>query len=131
MVDDELEEIRKKKLEKLLKGQRNPWPDKPIEIVDNDFERTLSEYPLVLIDFWAPWCFPCKMVAPILDELAREYKGKLLVGKFNVDENPAVPTRFQIFSIPTLILFKNGRPVERIVGAMPKEYLEDKLRAYL
>jgi len=71
------------------------------------------------------------MIAPVLEELAREYKGKLVIGKINVDENPIIPARFQIFSIPTLILFKNGRPVERIVGALPKEYLEEKIRVYL
>ncbi|RLG53501.1 MAG: thioredoxin [Candidatus Hydrothermarchaeota archaeon] len=129
--DYELERIRRKKLEKLLKRQRISTPEAPIKITDSEFDRILNKYPLLLIDFWAPWCFPCKMIAPVLEELAREYKGKLVIGKINVDENPIISARFQIFSIPTLILFKNGRPVERIVGALPKEYLEEKIRVYL
>lgn len=130
-MEDEIERIKRKKLEKLLKRQRISWPNKPIKMTDNEFERTLKKYPLVLIDFWAPWCFPCKMIAPVLEEIAKEYKGKLLIGKMNVDENPITPMRFQIFSIPTLILFKNGRPVERIVGTMPKDYLKEKIEIYL
>jgi thioredoxin 1 len=103
-----------------------------IEITDANFavEVEQSETP-VLVDFWAPWCGPCKMIAPIVEEIAGEYEGKLKVGKLNTDDNQQVPTKFGIMSIPTLMLFKNGQVVERIVGAQPKEALTSKINAAL
>lgn len=85
----------------------------------------------VLVDFWAVWCGPCRMVAPIVDELAGEYEGKVKVGKLNVDENQALAAKFGVMSIPTLMVFKNGQPVERIVGFMPKKELKAKVDAAL
>ncbi|MFZ5815141.1 MAG: thioredoxin [Bacillota bacterium] len=81
----------------------------------------------VLVDFWAVWCGPCRMIAPIVDELANEYAGKLKVGKLNVDENNAVAAKYGVMSIPTLLIFKNGQPVERIVGFQPKKELAAKI----
>jgi thioredoxin 1 len=103
-----------------------------IEITDANFaaEVEQSDTP-VLVDFWAPWCGPCKMIAPIVQEIAEEYEGKLKVGKLNTDDNQQVPTKFGIMSIPTLMLFKNGEVVERIVGAQPKEALTGKIKAVL
>jgi thioredoxin 1 len=103
-----------------------------IEITDANFaaEVEQSETP-VLVDFWAPWCGPCKMIAPIVEEIATEYEGKLKVGKMNTDDNMQVPTKFGIMSIPTLMIFKNGEVVERIVGAQPKEALTGKINAVL
>lgn len=83
------------------------------------------------MDFWAAWCFPCKMIAPLVEEMASTYKGNLVCAKLNVDENPTTAAKFSITGIPTLLLFKDGNPVERIVGAVPKEQLEEKIKAHL
>ena len=91
-----------------------------------DVEVTKSSVP-VLVDFWAEWCGPCRLMIPILDEVAPTYKGKLKVGKLNVDENQDAPTKFGVMNIPTMIIFKNGKESERIVGAMSKNDLQKKL----
>lgn len=98
------------------------------EISDNDFDRIISESELpVLVDFWAPWCGPCRMVAPVVEAVAQEYDGKLKVVKVNVDENPSTASSFGIMSIPTLGVFKDGQIVKRLVGYMPKETLKANL----
>lgn len=86
---------------------------------------------LVLVDFWAVWCGPCQMVAPIIDELSAEYAGKVKVMKLNTDENPEIAGRYQVMSIPTILIFKNGQPVERLVGAMPKRKFKEVLDSLL
>lgn len=104
----------------------------PVAITDETFEAEVLQAELpVLTDFWANWCPPCKMIAPILDEIAAEYAGKLKVAKLDVDTNPRTALRFGVMSIPTLILFKNGQPVERLVGAMPKRNLLAKITPHL
>lgn len=82
---------------------------------------------LVMIDFWAPWCGPCKMIAPIVDELAKEYSGKLKVMKLNTDENPDIAGKYQIMGIPSLLFFKDGKVVEKMVGAMSKKQFKDSI----
>ncbi len=105
---------------------------KPIAVTDATFNEEViqSDIP-VLNDFWAEWCGPCKMIAPILEEIAEEYEGKLKVTKLDVDQNPITMMEFGIMSIPTLILFKGGRPVERLVGAMPKARLLSRIKPHL
>ena len=106
-------------------------PEKPVSITDSDFDEIVGKYPLLLVDFWAPWCHPCRTIAPIIDSLAKEYKGKLVCAKLDIDENIKTTRRFQVNSIPTVILFKDGRPVDTIIGVVPKSYFESKLRPYL
>jgi len=131
---DELEEIRKKKLEELKKQYMNGGqnreenlPDTPVTITDNDFDEAVKKYDTIVIDCWAPWCVPCRMVAPIIEELAKEMQGKIVFGNLNVDENPVTSAKHQIMSIPTLLVFKNGNLVDRLVGAYPKEEIKKKL----
>ena len=105
---------------------------KPIEITDANFEQEVlkSDTP-VLIDFWAVWCGPCRMVGPVVEEIASEYNGKLKVGKLDVDNNPEVSMKFGIRSIPTLMVFKGGKVVEQIIGAVPKRNLVDKVMRHI
>jgi thioredoxin 1 len=101
---------------------------KPMEVTDANFDdEVLKSDKPVLVDFWAIWCGPCKMVAPVVEEIAKEYNGKLKVGKMDVDANPDVALRFGIRSIPTLMVFKGGKPVDQIIGALPKKNLLDKI----
>lgn len=104
----------------------------PIILSDTTFDEEInaSAEP-VLVDFWAEWCGPCKMIAPILDEIAEEQAGKLKVAKLNVDEAPAVAQRFEVMSIPTMIVFQNGKPAKRLVGAKPKAALVKDLSEFL
>ena len=105
---------------------------KPVTIEDTNFNEVVlqAEIP-VLVDFWAPWCGPCRRVAPVVDELAEEYGGRVSFGKVNVDENAKIATQYGVMSIPTLILFKDGKPVSNIVGFRPKDELKKSLDAAL
>jgi thioredoxin 1 len=105
---------------------------KILQLNDQNFDEEIkaSQVP-VLVDFWAEWCGPCKMIAPILEEIAQEREGQLLIGKLNVDESLQVARRFEIMSIPTLMLFRDGEPVKRVIGAMPKKALLKELEPVL
>ncbi len=103
-----------------------------IPVTDASFEQDVlnSEIP-VLVDFWAPWCGPCRLVAPVVDEIAEQYDGKVKVVKINTDENPGIASQYNIRSIPTLMIFKNGQRVEQVVGAVPKATLASTLEKFL
>jgi len=104
----------------------------PIKVTDGTFaEMVVDSDQLVLVDFWAEWCGPCKMIAPVLEELAQELDGQLVIGKLDIDENQDTAMAFGVMSIPTLLLFKGGEPVDRIVGYQPKPQLMARLKSHL
>ncbi len=131
---DELERIRQQRMRNLKNqiGKRSTqedlsWPNTPINVTDSTFASTIKKYPLSVIDCWAPWCAPCRMVAPVIDALAKDHTGEIVFGKLNVDENQEVAVKYEIMSIPTLLVFKNGTLVKRIVGAVPRQHIEQVL----
>ena len=127
---DELEEIRKKKMHELMDQVSTANIDKPIIVSDRNFDQTIKTYPLVVVDCWAAWCAPCRAIAPLVEQLAKDYSGKVVFGKLNVDENPETAQRFGIMAIPTLLVMKKGEEVDRIIGALPKNQLESKINTY-
>lgn len=131
-ADEELEAIKQKKLAELQRAAATKATmsslTKPIVMTDSNFASEIAKYPLILVDFWAPWCGPCRMVSPIIEQLAREYSGKAAFGKVNVDENQMTAASFGVQSIPTMIIFKKGKAVDVLIGAMPKGQIEMKLK---
>jgi len=128
--DEELRRLREARLRELMRRlaerereRKVQMPDKPVEITEKGLNDVIKRYDLVVVDFWAPWCAPCLMMAPIIEELAKHYAGKVVFAKLNVDENPRAAMRFDIRAIPTFLVFKRGRLVARWLGAMPKEAL--------
>jgi thioredoxin 1 len=132
--ENELEQIRLNKIKAMLdttaKGQ-NTSSKQPIILNDNSFSTTIANNELIVVDFWAPWCGPCRVVGPVIEELAAQYSGKVTFGKMNVDENQTAPSSFGIMSIPTIIIFNHGKEVERSVGAYPKAHIEAMIKRCL
>lgn len=131
--DDELKRIKERKFHEMMREfkEKKNLSGQIVHLTDSNFNEVVSKNKLVLVDFYADWCMPCRMMAPIVEELAKDYAGKILVGKINVDENPATADRFQVFSIPTLVLFKLGEEIDRIVGFIPKSQVEARLKKHL
>jgi thioredoxin 1 len=116
----------------LMAGRKHQPMAKPVHITDSSFDAEVLKSDLpVLTDFWAEWCGPCKMIAPILEEIAEEYAGRIKITKMDVDQNNRMAMQFGVQSIPTLVLFKNGQAVEQLVGAMPRERLLSRILPHL
>lgn len=135
MEDEELRiinEIRMKKLQQIVNEKELLKNIKePLDLDDSNFAQTINKYPLLLVDFWAPWCGPCRMMSPIINQVGKEYIGKLVVGKVNVDENPNISGQFGISSIPTLILFKRGQAVTNIIGSVSKSRIDEMVKIHI
>ncbi len=131
--DSELEQIKLRKIQAMLDQAYNARQinSHPLIITDENFDKTVMANALLVVDFWAPWCGPCRMVGPVIEQLAAEYSGKVAFGKMNVDENQMVPSNFSVMSIPTIIVFYQGKAVERIVGAYPKAHIELAFKRYI
>jgi len=134
---DELDEIKRKKMEKMMKDMNKPpapsieLPDKPVIVTDATIDSMTSAYPLFILDCWAEWCGPCRMIGPIIEQLAAEMKGRAVFGKLNVDQNMQTANKYRISAIPTLMIFKDGKLIDKLVGAYPKPALTAKLQKYL
>ena len=126
---DDLDAIRQRKRIELMKenamAENDFTSDKPLHLSSKNFKSTLEGYKgLLVVDFWAPWCMPCRMLTPVIEELAKDYKGKVLFGKVNTDENQQISMQYGIRGIPALIFFKDQKEVGRLVGARPRQDIE-------
>lgn len=133
--DDELEAIKQKKMAELqkvvaAKAMMSALTE-PVVLTDSNFKSEIAKYPVILVDFWAPWCGPCRMVSPIIEQLAKEYSGKVAFGKVNVDENQIISASFGIQSIPTMMIFRGGKAVDVMIGALPKAQIQMKIKQQL
>ncbi len=135
MEDEELRQINEKKMKELQQFVNEKellkTVKEPITLSDSTFFETINKFPLMLVDFWAPWCGPCRMMSPIVDQIGREYPDKLAVGKINVDENQLIARQFSVSSIPTLILFKRGKLLNKIIGAVSKNRINEMVKMHL
>ena len=137
--DEEVEKLNRKKFDEMIQARlreeaaegKKEEKGRPLVLTDTTFSSEIAKHPLMVVDFWASWCQPCKLVAPLIEELADEYAGKVAFGKVNVDENPAVSQLLGIQSIPTMLVFKDGQPVDMIIGAVPKPQIEARFLRHL
>lgn len=127
--DHELQQIRRRRLQEMMTSMSDngndtsDWPSAPVEITDDNIEELSTKYPNLVVDCWAEWCGPCRMLGPTIEELATELQGKVVFGKLNTDFNRKLPRQYGIMSIPTILYFKEGEVVGKTVGALPKEYI--------
>jgi thioredoxin 1 len=137
--DEELERIMQQKMNEFslrtkrnghIEGNQSPATT-PITLTDQNFNEMVGKHTLLIVDFWAPWCGPCRMVSPVITELSQELAGKAVFGKLNVDENPMIASTFGIQSIPTIAIFKNGKAVDGIIGAASKSHIMSKLSTHI
>ena len=134
---DELEEIKRKKMQQMKKEMNAPakpileLPDKPVVVTDTTIDAAANQYPIFILDCWAEWCGPCRTIGPIIEQLAKEMKGKVVFGKLNVDENMQTANKYRISAIPTLMVFKDGKLIDKLVGAYPKPALAAKIQKFL
>jgi thioredoxin len=128
---DELEQIRTRKIAEMMSPKSSPQSGSPAELTDASFDSAVGANSIVVVDCWAAWCYPCRMIAPIMEELAAEYSSVAMFAKLNVDENTATAIKHGIQSIPTILIIKNGVEVERIVGTVPREHIEAVLKKHL
>jgi thioredoxin 1 len=135
LKDEELERIKRKKLrqlmEKATRTQKKLASNKPVDLTDASFTGAVQNHSLVVVDCWAPWCAPCRYVSPLVEKLAQDYAGKIFFGKLNVDNNKKVAMKYGIMGIPTLLVFNNGKLVDQIISAKPREKLEQMITQYL
>jgi thioredoxin len=135
--DKALEEILARKRNELLKGRTaseirtREILFTPVKLTDSNFSQAIARYPLIVVDFWAAWCGPCRVVSPAIEQLATELAGKVVFGKLNVDENPVTANAFGIQSIPTITIFKNGGAIDAIIGAASKSQIQTKLLTHI
>lgn len=138
-MNDDIEAIRDRKKREMLErlsgktnnGATSRVPDEVLEMDDGSIGSAIRSYPLLVVDCWAPWCGPCRTMAPVIEQLAKKHKGKIVFAKLNVDHNPDTAARFQVMSIPAFLVFKQGRHVDTVIGAMPAERLDQKLASYI
>jgi len=127
-MDDELTRIREKRIQEMTeKMKRTEKAGNVLNIEEIHFQEFISTHPLAVIDFWAEWCGPCRRIAPIMDELSKEFAGRVAFGKCNTDDNRRIAMQFNISAIPAIMLFSNGQLVERIIGAYPKDAIREKI----
>ena len=131
--ENDLDQIRLRKIQAMLDQTKNSEQanNQPMTVTDDTFYKAVQTHDLLVVDFWAPWCGPCRMVGPIIEALSAEYAGKAAFGKMNVDENQIVPSSFGIMSIPTIIIFSYGKEVQRLVGSYQKPHIEAMIKRYL
>jgi len=130
-VDDDLEAIRARKRSELEQAIEVKDAVVPLQLTDANFWETVKGNPVVLVDFWAEWCGPCHRIAPTVEAIAKDYAGRLTVGKLNIDDNRRTAETFGVNSIPTLLVFKDGELVDAVVGAVPRPFLEETLQRWL
>jgi len=136
-MSSEIEQIRQKKMAEMMqtattgKSGGNGWPEATVLVNDSNFDDFIKKYPKVVIDCWAPWCGPCRMLSPTIDSLAKDHKGKVVYGKLNTDDNFGTAGKYKIMSIPTLLFFKNGKLVDKMIGAAPRTVVEQNINKTL